>query len=684
MAKKKLSREEAKKRIEELRELINYHNYRYYVLNDPVISDAEYDELMRELMELEEQFPEFVTPNSPTQRVGAPPREEFGTVEHLLPMLSLQDARNEDELREFDRRVKRALGLPMNAVIEYACEPKFDGLSCEITYINGEYTQASTRGDGIRGEDVTPNVRTIKTVPMKLILRKNEAPPARVDIRGEVIMRKSDFEKLNSELLKKGEKVFANPRNAAAGSLRQLDPNITAQRKLDFIAWGVGYVEGAEFKTHWEVLERIEKWGFKAASPRKLARGIEEVIEYYRKMEDLRDDLEYELDGIVVKVNDLSLWDKLGTTTRSPRYAIAGKFKPRQRTTRIIDVVFQVGRTGIVTPVAILEPVEVGGVIVSRATLHNFDEVKRLGVMIGDRVLVQRAGDVIPDIVKVIKEERTGREKPIIPPSHCPVCGAELVREGAYLKCINISCPARLKGSIRHFASRRAMDIEGLGEKVANQLVDRGLVKDLADIYYLTKEDLLKLDGFADKSAENLLNAIEKSKDTTLARFIYALGIPNVGEYTAKLLADHFGSLERLMKATKLELLSITGIGPETAESIVKFFSEPRNVEVIQKMLRAGVKPRGKPREEVKTPFAGKRVVFTGALSSMSRDEAKELVEKFGGIPTNSVSRNTDLVVVGENPGSKYQRALQLGIKIINEEEFLKMVEESRRILGEA
>lgn len=683
MTKKKLSREEAKKRIEELRELINYHNYRYYVLNDPVISDAEYDELMRELMELEEQFPEFITPNSPTQRVGAPPREEFGTVEHRLPMLSLQDARNEDELREFDRRVKRALGLPMDAKIEYACEPKFDGLSCEITYIDGEYTQASTRGDGIRGEDVTPNARTIKSIPMKLILKKGETPPTRVDIRGEVIMKKKDFEKLNAELLKKGEKIFANPRNAAAGSLRQLDPNITAQRKLDFISWGIGYYEGIEFKTHWEVLEKISQWGFKTAQPRKLAKGIDEVIEYYRKMESIRDDLEYELDGIVVKVNDLSLWDRLGTTTRSPRYAIAGKFKPRQKTTRIKDVVFQVGRTGIVTPVAILEPVEVGGVIVSRATLHNFDEVKRLGVMIGDKVLVQRAGDVIPDIVKVIKEERTGNEKPIIPPTHCPVCGAELVREGAYLKCINISCPARLKGALRHFASRRAMDIEGLGEKVANQLVDKGMVKDVADIYYLTKEDLLKLEGFADKSAENLLNAIERSKDTTLARFIYALGIPNVGEYTAKLLADRFGTLENLMKATKMDLLSIPGIGPETAESVYKFFKEPRNVEVIEKMLKAGVNPKGKPREEVKTPFTGKKVVFTGALSSMSRDEAKALVEEFGGIPSNSVSRNTDLVVVGENPGSKYQRALQLGIKIINEEEFLRMVEEAKKALGQ-
>jgi len=669
---KKISKEEAKKRIEELREEINYHNYRYYVLDQPVISDAEYDDLMRELKELEEMYPEFITPDSPTQRVGAPPQEEFGTIIHEIPMLSLQDARNEDELREFDRRVKRALGLPLTTNIQYTAEPKFDGLSCELTYENGIYKTAATRGDGVRGEDVTLNARTIRSVPMRLIKGGNPIP-LRVQIRGEVIMKKSDFEKLNQELAKRGEKTFANPRNAASGSLRQLDPKITAERKLDFIAWGIGVVEGLEFKTQWEILNQIEKWGFKVSKPRKLCENIEEVVKFYREMEEKRDSLEYELDGIVVKVNDLSLWNKLGTTARSPRYAIAGKFKPRQKTTVIKDVVFQVGRTGTITPVAILEPVEVGGVIVSRATLHNFDEIKRLDVKIGDKVVVQRAGDVIPDIVQVIKDVRTGKERDISPPSTCPVCGAKVVKEGAYYKCINISCPAKLKAHLKHFAQRRAMDIEGLGEKVAIQLVDKGLVKDLADLYYLTKEDLLKLDGFADKSAENLLNEIHKSKKIPLHRFLYAIGIPNVGEYTAKLLADYFKSFDKLKNTNLNELINIEGIGPETAQSIVEFFRNQENLRVLDKMFKAGLEV-----EEIKeikeSPFKGKTVVFTGALKSMSRDEAKEIVESLGGKVSNSVSRKTDFVVVGENPGSKYQKAQQLGIKMIDEEEFLKMI----------
>ncbi len=670
-----MTREEAKKRIEELRELINYHNYRYYVLNDPVISDAEYDELMRELKQLEEQFPEFITPDSPTQRVGAPPREEFGTIRHALPMLSLEDARNEQEIRDFDARIKRALGLPPDARIEYVAEPKYDGTSLEIIYENGRYRAAATRGDGITGEDVTPNARTIRTIPLRLLKNDRFPIPERVDVRGEVLMKKADFEALNREREKRGEPLFANPRNAAAGSLRQLDPNITAQRKLDFVAWGLGLVRGIEFRTQEEVLEALSAWGFKTSQPRRLCRGIEEVLEYYREMEERRDDFEYELDGIVVKVNDLSLWDRLGTTARSPRYAFAGKFKPREKTTRLIDVVYQVGRTGIITPVAVLEPVEVGGVIVSRATLHNFDEVRRKDIRIGDYVLVHRAGDVIPEIVKPIKERRTGNEKPIEPPTHCPVCGAPTVREGAYYKCVNIACPAKLKGMLKHMASRHALDIEGLGEKIAQLLVDRGLVKDPADLFYLKKEDLLRLPGFAEKSAQNLLDQIEKAKRIPLSRFLFALGIPGVGSHTAKILAQHFETLDDLMKASETDLLSIPGIGPETARSIVTFFREPRNREVIQKFLKAGVTPLPEKRKEVKeSPLAGKTVVFTGALKSMTREEAQRLVEELGGHAASSVSRKTDFVVVGENPGSKYQKALQLGIKILTEEEFLKLV----------
>ncbi|MGB9823788.1 MAG: NAD-dependent DNA ligase LigA [Candidatus Hydrothermia bacterium] len=671
---KKMSKEEAKKRIEELREQINYHNYRYYVLNSPVISDAEYDELMRELQELESMYPDLITPDSPTQRVGAPPQEEFGTIEHEIPMLSIQDARNEEEIREFDRRIKRQLGLPLSVDIEYTAEPKFDGLSCELTYINGTYFSAATRGDGIRGEDVTLNAKTIKSIPLRLL--PNFQIPPKVQIRGEVIMKKKDFEELNKELISKGEPPFANPRNAAAGSLRQLDPNITAKRKLDFIAWGVGVVQDLKFEYHWDVLNAIEKWGFKVSSPRKLCKNIEEVIEYYREMEEKRDSLDYELDGIVIKVNKLSLWEELGTTARTPRYFLAGKFKPRQKTTKILDVVFQVGRTGAITPVAILEPVEVGGVIVSRATLHNFDEIKRLDVKIGDRVVVQRAGDVIPDIVTVIKEARTGEEKEIQPPESCPVCGSKVVREGAYYRCVSMKCPAKLKAHLRHFAQRRAMDIEGLGEKVAEQLVDRGLVKDVADLYYLKKWQLMTLEGFADKSAQNLIDEIEKSKKTTLARFLYAIGIPNVGEYTAKILADKFKSLDKLMNTTYSELIAVPGIGPETASSIVEFFRNEDNKKIIEKFLNAGISFEEEKIEVKESPFKGKTVVFTGELHSMTRDQAKELVEKLGGRAASSVSRNTDLVIVGENPGSKYQKALELGIKIINEEEFLKMLEE--------
>ena len=666
-----MTKEEAKRRIEELRELINYHNWRYYVLNDPVISDAEYDELFRELQELEEKFPEFVTPDSPTQRVGAPIQEGFKPVPHSIPMLSLQDARNEDEIREFDARVKRFLNLPPDAEVEYAAEPKYDGLSCEIVYRDGKIEVASTRGDGYTGEDVTPNVKTIKTVPLRLIKEEIPVPPY-IEVRGEVVMPKEEFEKLNRELISKGEKPFANPRNAASGSLRQLDPSITASRPLDFIAWGVGRVEGLNFKTHSEVLETLKKLGFKVANPVKVSRGIDGIIAFYKELEAKRDEFPYELDGVVIKVNELDLWEKLGTTARSPRYAIAAKFSPRQRTTRIVDVVYQVGRTGAITPVAILEPVEIGGVTVSRASLHNFDEVERLGVMIGDKVLVQRAGDVIPDVVMVIKEERTGKERPILPPKECPVCGANVVREGAYYKCVNASCPAKLIQAIRHFASRRALDIEGMGEKTARLLVERGLVKDLADIFYLKKEDLLKLPGFAEKSAENLLSAIERAKNPPLARFIYALGIPNVGEYTAGLLAEKFKSWENFSKATYDKLISIKGIGGETASSIVSFLKEERNQKMLEKMFAAGVKPQAV--EEVKeSPFKGKVVVFTGALKSMTRDEAKALVERLGGKVSNSVSRKTDLVVVGEKPGSKYNRALQLGIKMINEEEFLKL-----------
>lgn len=675
-----MTKEEAKKRIEELRKLINYHNYRYYVLNDPVISDAEYDELFRELVELEKQFPDLVTPDSPTQRVGAPIKEGFRPVRHSLPMLSLQDARNESEIVEFDSRIKRFLGLSTKEKIEYIVEPKFDGLSCEIVYRNGILEVASTRGDGILGEDVTPNVKTIKTVPLRLIEENLKSVPPLIEVRGEVVMSKVDFERLNRELISRGEKPFANPRNAASGSLRQLDPSITAKRNLDFIAWGIGLVEGIDVKKQSEALEILDKLGFKTSKPRIVTSSIEEVIKFYRDMEKRRDEFIYELDGIVIKVNDFSLWEKLGTTARSPRYMIAAKFTPRQKTTRIIDVVYQVGRTGTITPVAILEPVEVGGVIVSRATLHNFDEVERLGVKIGDKVLVQRAGDVIPEIVTVIKEERTGNEKPIEPPKECPVCQASVVREGAYYKCVNSTCPAKLVQTIRHMASRNAFDIEGIGERTASLLVEKGIVKDPSDLFYLQFHDLLKLPGFAEKSAINLLKQIEKAKNVSFDRFIFALGIPNVGEHTARILAKHFKTLDNFLKATFDQLIMIRGIGPETARSIIQFLKEPRNINMIERMIKAGVNPTPIVEETAKdSPIKGKTFVFTGTLESMTREEAKRIVESLGGKVSNSVSRNTDFLVVGKDPGSKLQRALALGVKTLSEEEFLNLIGYSKK-----
>lgn len=672
-----MTRKEAEKRIKELRKQINYHNYRYYVLDDPVISDDEYDRLFKELIELEENFPEFKSPESPTQRVGAPPRKEFTPFVHKEEMFSLQDARNEDEIIEFDRRVKRFLNLPENLDIEYTAEPKIDGLSTEIIYEKGIFKGAGTRGDGITGEDVTLNVKTIKTVPLYLI-ENSYAIPSRIDVRGEVYMNRKDFEELNKNRLKNGESMFANPRNAAAGSLRQLDPNITAKRKLDFFAWGIGYYEGIEFKTQWDVLLALKTWGFKVNSLIKLCKNINEVIEYYLEFEKKRDKLPYDIDGIVVKVNSFEFQKKLGRTIRAPRWAIACKYPAPEVTTKIKEVIFQVGRTGIITPVAIFDPTPVGGVIVQRATLHNFDEVRKMDVRSGDWIYLRRAGEVIPEVVKVIKEKRTGEEKPIAPPSKCPVCQGNVFKEGAYLKCINLSCPAKLKGAIRHFASKRAMDVDGLGTKLIEQLVDRGLVKDLADIYYIKKHEWSALERMADKSAENIVNAIEKSKKTTLTRFLYALGIPLVGEHGAKLLAQHFGSLKRLYNVTTGELLKIEGIGPEMAESIVRFFREEHNRKVIQKLLEAGISFE-EIRVSEQNPFYGKTFVFTGSLKNFTREQAQKIVEDFGGRAAGSVSRKVDYLVVGEDPGSKLQKAINLGIKRINEQEFIKMIEEAKK-----
>ncbi len=579
---------QAKKRIEKLREEINFHNHRYYVLDDPAISDAEYDQLMRELESLEKQFPHLITPTSPTQRVGAPPLEKFEEVRHTIPMLSLANAFEEEEVKEFDGRVKRFLGTTGD--IEYCAELKMDGVSVELVYEDGHFTTGSTRGDGFVGENVTQNLKTIKSIPMTLIPRRGETPPPRLEVRGEVYLPIKAFQEFNLKREKSGEPVFANPRNAAAGSLRQLDSSITAQRPLDIYCWGIGQVTGRTFSTHWDLLEGLKNWGFKVNPNRRRCKNIEEVLEYRREMGELREKLPYEIDGVVIKVNSLSLQETLGTIARSPRWALAFKFQPKQVTTKILDIIVNVGRTGALTPTAVLEPVHVGGVTVSSATLHNQDEIDRKDVRIGDTVVVQRAGDVIPEVVKVIPEKRTGKEKKFRLPDRCPVCGSEVDRpEGeAVARCTGIACPAKLKETIIHFASRDALNIEGLGEKIIEQLVDKGLIKDYADLFALTLDDILKLERMGPKLANNILTAIQNSKKTTLERLIYALGILHVGEHIARLLAQEFPTLEELAQAPLENLTAVKGIGKEIASSIVKFFQQKGNQKVIQKLKRSG------------------------------------------------------------------------------------------------
>jgi len=666
----KLTKEEAKKRIEWLRKEIWRHNYLYYVLNKPEISDEEYDKLMEELRQLEEQFPEFITPDSPTQRVGAPPAKEFKAVRHVKPMLSLDAVHKEEDLRAFDRRIKKELAVES---VEYVAEPKLDGLSVELIYEDGRYVRGSTRGDGINGEDVTENIRTIRAVP--LVLRGEEADiPKTLAVRGEVIMHIKDFEEFNKELIQRGEEPLANPRNAAAGSLRRLDPRETAERPLDIFFYEIMHYEadGIKIETHWEALQALKKWGLKINPYAKLCKNIDEAIEYHHEMEKKRENLDYEIDGVVIKVNRLDYQEKLGAKTRSPRWALAYKFPPRKEETQILDIVVGVGRTGTLTPVALLRPVDVKGVTVSRATLHNEDYIKEKDIRIGDWVKVARAGDVIPEVMDVIKERRTGKEKEFRMPNRCPVCGSHVVKEGAYYRCTGgLSCPAQLKRSIEHFASKNAMDIEGLGGKTVELFVEKGLIKKISDIYRLKKRDLLHLPRFAEKSAKNLIEAIERSKNKGLARFIYALGIPNVGEHTARILASKFRSIDALMDATEAELLAIKEIGPETASSIVNFFREERNRKEIEELKKLGVKMEY---EEEKGKLKGEVFVFTGALKDFSREEAKELVESQGGVVASSVSRNVDYVVVGEKPGSKYEKAKELGLKIISEDEFKELL----------
>lgn len=662
----------ARAEIDRLRKEINHHNYRYYILDSPVITDAEYDRLMKSLQDLEAAFPHLITPDSPTQRVGEKPLEAFGTLRHSIPMLSLGNAFSDEDAIEFDARIKRQAGLGPGEEIEYVGEPKMDGLAVELVYEDGSFARGSTRGDGVVGEDVTRNLRTIRSVPLKLAGKA----PAYLEVRGEVFLPLESFRKINRERESRGEPLFANPRNAAAGSVRQLDPRITASRPLDIFCYGLGLAEGVDIETHFESLELIRKLGLKVNPSVRRISGIEEALKYHHEIEEKRDKLNYELDGVVFKVNSIALQGRLGMLTRSPRWAIAYKFAPKQESTRVRDIAVGVGRTGALTPVALLEPVSVGGVTIERATLHNLDEIERKDVRAGDTVIVQRAGDVIPEVLTVIKEKRPPHAKEFRMPEECPECGSKVDRIGAIHYCTGgLLCPAQLKESIRHFASKRAMDIEGMGDKHVEQFVEAGLLKDVADIYIeLTPENLKDLAKWKDKSISNLAAAIERSKRPTLERLVYALGIKGVGERLAMVLAKRFGSIESLMEANEEELVAVPEIGPGTAKAVVDFFREPHNRQVIEKLKKAGVVFPKEEEEKGEGPLAGKVFLFTGALNSFTRDEAKDLVTSLGGEAAGTVSKKVDFVVAGAEPGSKYEKASALGLKIIDEDEFRMIV----------
>lgn len=661
------------KEIEELGEKIRYHEYRYYVLDDPEISDAAFDRLMSRLKRLEADHPELVTADSPTQRVGGAPREGFVTVRHKRAMLSLDNCYSYDELRDFDRRARELAGRER---IEYVAEHKFDGLSISLQYEDGLLARGVTRGDGMTGEDVTPNVKTIRSVPLRVdaAVAKKLGLRAEFEVRGEIIMNHKAFEDLNRQQEEQGGKRFANPRSAAAGAVRVLDPSITAQRRLDFFAYYLFVAGRVPLKRHSDVLAALAKLQFKASKDAQVCNGIEEVLRYCDHWESRRDRLPYEIDGIVIKVNETAMQEELGFTAKAPRWAIAYKYPARQETTVVKDIIVQVGRTGALTPVAMLEPVPVGGVTVSRSTLHNMDEVERLGLQIGDTVLIERAGEVIPHVVKVVKQGRDRR--PFRMPNECPECGSKIHKaegEVAY-RCVNAACPAKRKEALLHFAGRHAMNIDGLGEKIVNQLVDKRLVKDFADLYKLDTGTLAALERMAEKSAQNLLAEIEASKKNSLSRLIYALGMRFVGERTAQLLAEHFGSLEKLASAKLEELSEVPEVGPKVGASIIEFFSEPANRKVIEKLRKAGLKLS----EERKAPrdarLAGKTFVFTGSLVHRSREEAAELVISRGGKTSSSVSKKTDYVVVGTEPGSKYDKAKSLGVTILDEAGFEKLL----------
>jgi DNA ligase (NAD+) len=663
----------ARQEIEQLRDKIRHHDYQYYVLDEPELTDAAYDRLMNRLKELEAANPKLVTPDSPTARVGGTPRAGFQTVRHARQMLSLDNAFSYEALGDFDRRVRQGIGRDK---IEYVAEHKFDGLSISLQYEDGILVRGVTRGDGSTGEDVTPNVKTIRSVPLRIdaaLIKKAKLRP-NFEVRGEVLMTRKAFEAMNRHQEQMGAKVFVNPRNAAAGSVRVLDPSITAQRRLEFFAYYL-LVNGLEpFSKHSESLEALKQLRFRASDDWKLCDGIEKVLAYCDAWEPKREHLPYEIDGVVIKVNSTGIQRELGFTAKAPRWAIAYKYPARQETTVVNDIRVQVGRTGTLTPVAVLEPVQVGGVTVSRSTLHNMDEIERLGLQIGDTVLVERAGEVIPHVLKVIKEAAARR--PFQMPAKCPECGSAIHKaedEVAY-RCVNAACPAKRRESLLHFASRHAMDIDGLGDKIVDQLVAKGLVKDVADLYTLKLDTLIDLERFAEKSAQNLIDEIEASKKASLARLIYALGIRMIGERTGQLLAAHFSSLDELAAATEEQLLEVGEVGPKVAASIAEFFSESANQKIIKKLDKYGVKPTAEKRVVKSQKFAGKSFVFTGGLANRSREQAAEQVQQHGGKISGSVSKKTDYVIVGTDPGSKYDKAKELGVTILTEDEFDKLL----------
>lgn len=666
-----------KEKIEQLRETIRYHDRKYYVENNPEITDYEYDQLVKELQHLEKAHPELITPDSPTQRVGGEPLTQFATIEHKIPMLSIDNTYSDEELKEFDLRIKRMADIDAHRDIEYVVELKIDGLAITLWYEHGLFVRGATRGDGFKGDDVTANLRTVRQIPLKLepAGRKQKIPPV-LEVRGEIYLPNKEFQRLNEEREEAGEPQFANPRNAAAGTLKLLDPRITAKRRLCIFTYAIGYYEGLELKTHMQCLELLQVFGFPVNSHTQLCKNIGDVIRYCNEWDKRRSELDYMVDGMVVKVNALALHDRLGATSKAPRWVISYKYQPEQAVTKIEDILVNVGKTGTITPVADLTPVLLAGTTVSRATLHNFDEISRKDIRVGDRVVVQKAGEIIPQVVSVLKEKRDGTERVFKEPATCPECKSTVSKDGVYLRCHNPFCRAQAKRRIQYFASRHAMDIEGFGPALVEQLVDKGFLKDYADIYYLRYDDLVNLERMGKKSSSNLIHAIEESKHRDLDRLICALGINNVGSHTAEVLSDHFDSLDKLANATQEELEGIYEIGPVVARSIVEFFQDKHTRDIIRKLKDAGVniKKLTTPKLVKNPKVSGKSFVVTGTLQKYSRKEAETLIKNLGGRVLSSVSKKTDYLVVGEDPGSKLNKARELNVHILDEEAFEKIL----------